>query len=430
MDVVGWGSVMAVASTVLFPAQRRNQPHVHARRDAARALLRDPVFYLGAALLAFMAFQALNNGRPEVYNVSGARWARGAPPWPGFPSSLDAGAAWRLFFTFLPAVAAALCARHGMAFQGRFFYLGMLACLSALVAAWEVGVSAALGGRTDGWRVFANADHGGVWFLLCLGVSVALWGRACASGQPSWARGVFLACAFLNVAGMRALRAPAALWLAGCAGVPLAWATLAVAWKSLAPARRAAALAVLGGVLPLVVFGAALGTPRVESGPPPRMDAGEGRKLKMDAAWKMAADHRLYGVGGGNYPRFAAAYWPAGLIREYRLAGIMKDNEPAPWMLVADNDYAQALAEFGVAGASIMLAAWFVLLRPAWRGWRGATAAGKCLCVVFLAGVGLVFAAAWAGSPLRSPPVLVSVAAALACAPAFLLNPLGGDDAA
>ena len=422
-DVVAWGSVAAVLSVALFPAQRKNQPHVHAQRDVLRGLCKDPLLYLGFALLLLMATQALNHGREMEYDVPGARWVFGAPPLRRLPGSLNPGAAWRVFFTFLPAVAVAACLCHGVALAGRVAYLGLLAVLSGGVAVWEAGVCAWFGGETDGWRVFSNADHGGIWFLLCLVVSIVLWGHACVSGRPGGVQFVYLSCALLNVAGMAAYRAPVALLLAGFAGVPLALATVAAAWKTLGPARRAVALAVFAVVLPLAVCMAGLGLvrnakPEGEPVPWAQMIFKEGRELRMEVVWKMAKDHPVYGVGGGNYPYFSRVYWPAPNIREYSTMGV-----------AVDNDYAQTLAELGGAGC-VLLLAMLVLAGVSRRPWKGLPPACKCLHVLYIAGMGAVFAAAWVESPFRSPPVLVSMAAALACAPGFLTHPQTGEDTA
>jgi len=257
-----------------------------------------------------------------------------------------------------------------------------------------------------------------------MGVSAVLWGHACATGRPAWLHVVFLACALLNAAGIAALRAPAALLLAGFAGVPLALATLAAVWKSATPARRVVALAVFAAALPLVLFKTGPGlvraeTPEGEPAPWAQTIFKEGRDVRMGVVWKMAKDHPLLGVGGGNYPHFSRMYWPSRSIREFAHLGA-----------AVDNDYAQTLAELGGAGWAVLLAMLGLGAGLLKKTWGESPPANRRLCVAHLAGLGLVFAAAWVESPFRSPPVLVSMAAALACAPGFLTLPPGGEDTA
>ena len=138
----------------------------------------------------------------------------------------------------------------------------------------------------------------------------------------------------------------------------------------------------------------------------------------MEVVWKMAKDHPFFGVGGGNYPYFARVYWPVQNIRDYSTMGV-----------AVDNDYAQTLAELGGLGC-VLLLAMLVLAGFSRRPWKEAPPACKRLHVVYIAGLGIVFASAWVESPFRSPPVLLSMAAALACAPGFLFNPQTGEDTA
>jgi len=135
--------------------------------------------------------------------------------------------------------------------------------------------------------------------------------------------------------------------------------------------------------------------------------------------WRMAKDHPFLGVGGGNYPYLSKMYWPSQNILDFPRLGV-----------AVDNDYAQTLAEFGAAGWAILLA---TLVMAAWllkKNWGDSPPANRRLVVAHIAGVGLVFVAAWVESPFRSPPVLVAVAAALACAPGLLTNPQSGEETA
>ncbi len=423
-DFVLWGAAVALLAVALFPLQRKHESYGVAQRKTLLGLAKDPVIYIGVLLLAYMALQALNCGRPLMYNVTAGRWMHGAPPWPGVPSSVNAGAVWRMFFSFAPAVAILLCIRHGMTSAGRRAFLALLVVLSALVAVWEFAGFLWLGGQTDDWRIFSNADHEGIWFLFCFCVAFVLWGNGCLRKFPVWLCRLFFACALLDLAGILVIRAPTALLLVWCAGLPLAVATLAVVWPVIGYPRRMASMAVLGGLLLLAFFLFArnglnflgLGLSTAGKGTLSQM-VFDGRAERLEVAWKIAKDNLMFGAGAGNYPFFSELYWPAKRIADFPLQG-----------LAASNDFAQMFAEFGIVGLLIMLAMAVFFVPPLLRRWPGSPPARRRLFVVFVAGVGLVFVAAWVESPFRSPPVLVSVVAALACASGFLLNPQREDD--
>ncbi len=147
------------------------------------------------------------------------------------------------------------------------------------------------------------------------------------------------------------------------------------------------------------------------------------RMSQVSFAWQLWWEHPWFGVGGGGYWHYACLLQDEATRASWHRGGQQ-----------VHHDVVQLLAEHGVVGFGLLLAAVLVLLVPVVRrlriahvsqdeGWseeRGLLFRASPVTIFSLAGAGLIFLMSLVDSPFRSPAILVAWCLVLACAPAFL----------
>ena len=155
-------------------------------------------------------------------------------------------------------------------------------------------------------------------------------------------------------------------------------------------------------------------------------DVANGRMYQYQSAWEMAKDHPLFGVGGWGYRHFVQFY-----VTPERLEIMVNASGQAN----VHNDTLQFLAEHGLVGFGLMLAAVGVLLTPILRGvrkilttpavvdwdnpYRPALLRVPAMIYAILFGTLATVIHSMIDLPFRSPAILITWSLCLACAPAF-----------
>jgi hypothetical protein len=422
-----------------------------APRGAWRDLLRDPVWWLGLLFLGFLGLQWANAGRSQYFDVGHQRWTYTPPPWPGWPSAFARADALEMLTWFFPAwvVALAIRLRIRDPRQARGLLMFM-ACHAGLLAIFGL-VQFASGTRSIYWAQplkgvffasFAYANHVAPFFVLSGAVAVGLLYRELFDVRRARSSR-FVPVRFRHPWRVAVLVPVFLLCLIAAnlgfsrAGVILSWSFgafaavygLVVGWRLLPAAGRVNLVALTLGLAGLLYF-AVVGTGGkaiVKEFMPNTSEVGEsqtvwtridlglgGRPRFALAAVRIWRQHPWFGVGGWGYKYLVAGHIPEHYWELLERRGWANTHF----------DFLQFLAEFGVAGFGLLLAALAALAKE--------VCACDCrrdsLFTMGLAGLGLVVVFSLIDLPFRSPAILYAWVALLALLPGAcggIPNPFG-----
>lgn len=436
---VPWISLAILEMLFLLPPPRRGESLDEARVRTRRGLLSDPLLYIGIALCAYLLLQCLNGGCKLVIDPDSGVWVFSRPPVPLGPFCVDPAEARSVLYWFPAALAVALGIRHGSNRMSKLFLLRALIANGALLAL--VGLIENLSGTplllwmtpVEGpfFASFASPNHAGAFFSLLLAANIGLLLQSLLSAEDR-----------LH-----------AMWLGIALVLNLTGACLSCSWAAI---LASLALVVLGGIyalrhvwslvqvetrikstaiyLSVLLFGCAFLFFAAPENPvlkqlekiPWSNPVGEvfhSRWPQTVAAFNIWHHHLWFGVGAGGYRHFVCLD-----------ATAPRPDPTQAWNGNVRNDPMQFLAEHGLIGFGLMLAAVSVLIVPFFRRlWHAheTQALGRIgdvslffrlspIAVTLFTGVLLVAAYSLIDLPFRSPAVLITWVAFLACAPAFL----------
>jgi hypothetical protein len=409
-----WLGLMALALLVFLSWRRRIRPTDGPDPAAPRAAFlawRDPVFWMGSALMILLAVQWWNSGRVLFYDSAARAWTYSAPPHAGWPSAITTAEARQMLDWFLPAWVILLALRSpGLTTRGARLVWRLLAFNAGLLALF--GIVQYLTGTTRMYGLvqmrphffasFGYPNHAGSYFMLTMCMSAGLLAHEAATDgvRPRWGRRIGLgAVFFLSFVGSNLSLSRLAVILSWLLLLPLAALFARSLWPRLAPVRR---LQVVMGSLAVVTLAAllTLGLAREairkefvpEQDNKTFMDRETSfRWFQMQSAVRIWRDHPWCGVGGWGYRYLIGHYVP-----------------PTMWRKITEgkanvhNDALQFLAEFGLWGAGAMGGILVVLL----AGVHRVRAGYPPLFAAPLVGVGLVGLQSLIDLPFRSPAVL------------------------
>jgi O-antigen ligase len=393
-------------------------------RPTCRSLVKDPILWMGAAFLLFLAVQWWNTGRYLAFDSVASRWGYTPPPHPGWPSSIVRREAFEMICWFLPAWGVALAVRSPWVTRRHVWslYYALVANAAALAA---FGVYRFLMGSKTVWgdeigdvffATFGYINHGSAYFVLASALTVGLLMRECFAQERrprAWVIAALLVAVILNIVGVH---------LSFCrAGMAFAWLFVLVAGvygirrsrRDLAPVRQAyLGIAVVGIALVAFLAIAHMGYREVSQEIAAKIGSGrfslvryfvEHRNRAFGVAWSIWKDNPWFGVGGWGFGRFLACYIPQSL---WTWAA-----EPG-WVNV-HNDPLQFLTEFGVVGAGLLAAGVIVLIISIPRSgvWR------RGVGVMVLIGCSMVWLHSLIDLPFRCPAILLTWTALLASLP-------------
>lgn len=424
-----WFALLAAEALVLLPTVRKNETLADARVRVAKAVARDPFFYIGVALLGIALLQMLNSGCALVYLPDADIWQLSSPPLPWAPFSVEARPAFSQLAVLCGCVAGGLIFRNSVGKASKRYALQAAAALSgaaALLLVWRAcdgvepyaGLAVHPGACTPGpffgfWLVlgmggYADAlDHRQrgselLYLLGFVGNWVGVLFFASALMLPLYLAAVFLSVVYWFVYLRTVASKPLQLKLFLVTAVVVI--TVAVAVFFAFPDN------------PVLVKLRSLGdVQKVWS------SLAESREIRTAAAIKIWKEHPWVGVGADGFFHFV------GTAVEAKDWALLKKDQA-----YAYGDGWQFLCEFGVLGVSLLGAAALALLVPlCYRArlvWQQGAADGKGrpglrLPPLVVAGVCAtalcLIESGWA-NPFHSAGLLTSWVLVLAALPSFL----------
>lgn len=374
--------------------------------------IRDPVFYLGAALIALLLVQWWNSGRMLFYDAAERAWTYSAPPVAWLPSAITTFEARQMLDWFFPAWVVLLAMRsprlssRGVRalWRGLAYQAGLLALFGVIqYASGTSHMYGLIAMRPHFFASFGYPNHAGSYFLLmlCLAGALLSWDLAPGGGRRILIRRLLLG-SVLVLSFMGAMLALSRFAIIiGCLLVVAQTVFLVVSvWPRLPAVSRIHLVVVTVAALSLgalLVLG--LGREGIRKEFKPEQDnktlvqrETSFRWFQIQSALRMWKEHPWVGVGGWGYRYLIGHYLPP---EEWRRINEGKAN--------VHNDPAQFLAEFGLLGAGAMAGVVGVLMAAAWRNRHPHSP----LWVLPLSGCAVVALQSLIDLPFRSPAVLV-----------------------
>ncbi|MEI6211669.1 MAG: O-antigen ligase family protein [bacterium] len=444
LQAVPWLVFLLVNVLVALPQQRKGETLPEARLRVWRGVVHDPLLYIGLGITTLLLWQWLNSGTDWV--TGGAAGEAGDSPanlW--VPFSVDAQESFQPLYWFAPAFAAMLAVRHGVSRAGQRRLLRYLVWGGALLSVFG-WIQQFSGTQKLYWMTplpahffasFGYENFAGAFFTLLFAISGGLWFQAGMDPDEKTRASLYVIPLLLNAAGVMGSLSRAAMLLSAALLLGGGAACLLAAWKRIQIGTRVKSVtyaALLVVLLAGFYFAFPSGSVRreletIHTGSFYKDTIGA-RFFLYRSAWDMTKDHPLFGVGGWGYRHFVHAYvTPAELDTMLQGKG----------MANVHNDTLQFMAEHGLIGFGLLLAAVMVLLQPILQGaWRLLTTRpvvdwDNPYCPPLLRVPAMIYAVLLGCSatlihsvidiPFRSPAIVITWCLCLACAPAFLPRP-------
>lgn len=444
LQAVPWLVFLLVNVLVALPPVRKGETLPEARVRVWRGVVHDPLLYIGVVMTALLLWQWLNSGQAWVAgSATGKAEDLTANLW--LPFSVDAQESIQQLYWFSPAFVAVLAVRHSVSRAGQRRLLRYLVWGGALLSVFG-WVQQFSGTQALYWMTplpghffasFGYENHAGAFFALLFAISGGLWFQTAMDPEEKHRAYLYMAPLLLNAAGVLGSLSRAAMLLCIALLIGGGGACLLAAWRRIQIGTRIKALtysALLGALL----FGFLLAFPdgrvrgELESIHADSFyeDTIGARFFQYRSAWDMTKDHPLFGVGGWGYRHFVHAY-----VTPAELDGMLQGKG----MANVHNDALQFMAEHGLIGFGLMLAAVAMLLKPILLGvWRLLTTPqvvdwDNPYCPPLLRVPAVIYAVllgcfatvihSLIDLPFRSPAIVITWCLCLACAPAFLPRP-------
>jgi hypothetical protein len=457
LPVIPWLTAFVLEFLLVFPQAKSTETLSEARGRVWRALVRDPLLYLFVALTVLLVFPFFNvAGEPE-FNVVTKEWRIPSPPMPRLPFCVDISEHAVLLLWFVPALLAALAARHGLLKKGKRLLLECL-CWNGAALALLGFLQLATGAKSIFWgdqefshffSTFGYPNFAGAFFTLLFALSAGLWfGRAGADlVGPSaagviWADGAsrknphwLLIPVALNFGAAIASLSRAAILLCAVVFLALGVYMIVGAWQKTEAGGHvrliaAVVIVLLMGGLSFTVFAPpALKAELATITPSAVFERVSGRgQYHARVAKAVFADHPVFGVGGWGYPHYVMTYLTPEERKRMQIDGGANVH----------NDTLQFLAEQGVAGFGLLaLCALSLVLPLAWQAAKASRALAKAATdtmpakpvwlyylppeiVAVFVGATATVCHSLGDLPFRSPAVLAVWLLAFVCATGFL----------
>lgn len=426
-----WLSVMCVETALVLPFVRRGETLADARLRVVRAVAKDPLTYLGLAVLLFAGAQWLNSGCRLEYLTDADVWQFSAPAASWAPFSVEPEGALARLSVFVGVVVACLCVRHAVSLSGKRALMQVCVVLSGCAAYGMVVNGGCRTGAPAEGPVGAQAFAWGSFFAFWMIVGMGVFADALARRQ----RGVELlfGVGFLgNLCGM--IFFTTAFWTA----IYSAWVVVMffywMAYLRTRVQRQVQVKLFLLSLLVLVVVSAAVAY--VFPGNPVFtklaglsdftrcwQSLSETKSVRSSAALSVWQSHPWVGVGADGFRHFSAA-----VIGDQDWRFIKVDQA------CVYNDSIQLLCEYGLLGAGLLFFSVVFLVAPichrariAWKygdpnedSHRWFLLRVSPIVVCGALAMALCAAQSWFESPFRLSAVLISWTVSCALLPAFL----------
>lgn len=353
---------------LMMPPTVRDDTPAMALSRLVRSIFRDPIFYIGMALLVFLTIQWLNGPcelveDPEAFSG----WKYEDPPAPSLPFCVDRGEALQPLLWFLAAIVAVLAVRNSLRPSARFFLLKAIAVNGALLSLLGFAQAFTCPGRLYWFRempvyffsTFGYPNHAGTFFTMTTAISAGLLIRAIGDQEHRRESGWLTLTFLFNAAGIYGSLCRAAIIMGSL--IILVFFIYALFYLSSRVSRRrlvTAGVAVFFLAVCAVLLAVTPGSPlKAEldtvdwSNLASSAYAGD-RKDLAQAAIDIWRDYPWTGVGGWGFRRYIGLYIP-----EEKWEFLMSHGRAN-----VHNDALQFLCEHGMMGFGLMIAIVIVLL--------------------------------------------------------------------
>ncbi len=471
LPVMPWLWALALETLLFMPQRRLGESYADARSRVWKGLARDPAMYLAVLLALVLVMPLLNRGLCPACDYP--KILAGADPSPAVPFApfcVNVREHLGVLVWFVPALTAALAARHALSRHGRRALVHVVAWNGAALAALGF-VQQATGATAPYWldipdpvvyfSSFGYPNMGGAFFVAAFAVSAGLWldnvrrdvgpegqERRAARGAHEESAAAARPNRFPLLVRTHYLLLPTALNFFGAlatlsrAAIMLSFAILGLWFVYLCLSlfttrqnlkRVKLHLGMLFGIVVAVALIAVFApddfTQEVSTLSAENVaDRITGKaQYHTRVATDIFKDHPAFGVGGWGYKHFCLKY-----MTDYDRAHIQVTGG-----VNVHNDYLQLLCEHGIVGFGLLLAFGVALAAPIFRAWGremrvahfskrpGMPHPAAVFCVPAVV-MGALFAAvanlvhAFGDCVFRSPAVLTQFLLLLAAVEGFL----------
>lgn len=349
------------------PAARGDTPDKSLARLFG-SLVRDPILYIGIALLTFLTIQWVNGPCELVEDAAAlSGWKYSDPPSPSLPFCVDRPEALEPLLWFLAVVVAVLAVRNSLKPSARFLLLKCIAVNGAALSLLGFAQALTCPGKLFWYRempvyffsTFGYPNHAGTFFTMTTAISIGLLIRAIGDEEHRHEVGWLTLTFLFNAAGIYGSLSRAAMIMGSL--IILVFFVYALFYLSSRVSRprlvATAAIAFFIAVCATILT--------VTPGSPLKKEldtvdwahlssdayAGDRKELAQGAIdiWQ---DHPWTGVGGWGFRRYIGLYIP-----EERWQSLMAHGRAN-----VHNDAIQFLCEHGMIGFGLMAAIAIILL--------------------------------------------------------------------
>jgi hypothetical protein len=426
-----WLSLASVEAAVLLPLVHRGETLVGARTRVSRGVVKDPLLYIGLALVLFVSFQWLNSGCALMYLADADVWQFTPPALSWAPFSVEAAPSFTSVLVFTACLVGCLCLRHAVGLTGKRFLLQAAMTVSgslAICLVWRASHGVApYAGCARGLDGNSLGAFFGFWLVMGMGIFIDALARRQRGVEAFFVLGVvgnLVATLYFSSPLMLAVYVPLTLlcfiyWLSYLRSYVPQHVTLKLFVMSL----------IVVTCVTLAVLYVFPGNPiadKVKTLFPPEQfwrPLAETKEVRTAAALRIWQEHPWVGVGTDGFRHFVGSVVGD---KDWRS---LRGNPSSTY-----NDSLQFLCEYGLLGLGLLLAVVITLavpictrMRLAWKS-RGTDESESRIFLFRISPLvltGVVAAGAcsfegWFASPFRSPGVIMSWTLVLAIVPAFL----------
>lgn len=426
-----WLSLALVEMMVLLPSVRRGETLSDARMRVIRSVLWDPFFYTGLAVVGVAVVQWLNSGCGLVYLADADVWQISKPPAAWAPFCVEARAGSTMVAVFVACMAVGLSLRAALGKTAKRLLLQWLAGLAGLFSVYATVLASF--GRPPFAGLVSDAGNAalgtffGFWALLGIGLFIDALVR-----EQRRSKLLVLFGVLGNLAGLLVFARVVSVYLYLFFAVVF-WG-YGILYGRPHVAKQTSFKLFFGPLVVLAVVAMSI----FFLFPNNPIQSKLVSVLPFNSCWKSFTDvqnirttvaltiwqeHPWVGVGTDGFYHFV------GLAASAKDWGSLKTGQGS-----VSNDCLQFLCEYGVLGASFLLAAVVTLLVPlcyrariAWKFGTHDENDGRPyvlrlspIVVVGVVATSVCFFESWFASPFRSCGILLSWICVMAALPAFL----------
>ena len=425
-----WLAVFVLHMLMLAPTLKRGETLAEGRHRVLLQFSRDPVLYIGGALILFALAQWLNSGCKLVYHMSAKIWRYAAPPMSGLPYSVDTASAMRHLMLVIALVVLALCLRVGVGRSSRMMFLLIMSACSGFLALGTFALALTGNAFYQTCAITPSATSSGVFFSFWMFVGIGVFLDAIGNSRE-WPWLAYFASVLSNLVGVLYFASEYVLVIAG-------WGLLVVAIYSMFYVRSiglrglaslrfiflfALGVSICIGVVGWVPAQQPLLTKVVQL---PQFATRfeqlmETKTFRSKLVFKIWDEAPWTGVGPGGYSRYMGFF-----LRDQDWKNVQPDS---PMVL---NDALQFSCENGIIGSILLAAILIVLVSPLFYHIRMLwiqTAHAQALFLADLSpavvsgviGVLMCVGSSFFASPFQSSGLFLSVFSVLAVLPGTLV---------